>query len=137
MFKKLIWKKEYLTGIDIIDKQHKDIITALNCLYRYLNTGKLDGKSIQNLITSIDCYTTIHFDTEEKMMLDSNYPDYEIHKKTHEYFKSTYSEITNNIFYNKNTNNWVFAIHLACILGDWLDIHILTIDMPMVRFLKS
>ena len=137
MFTKIHWKEEYLSGIEIIDKQHKDIINALNLLYDYLDTAETNEALTGDFLQQLDLYTTIHFDTEEEeIMRDYDYPGYLEHKNGHEFFKSAYNEIKNNKFYSKNSNIFIFSLHLTSILGDWLDVHLTTTDKALFDFLK-
>ena len=85
---KLIWYDEYKSGIDIIDAQHLKIFNSFNHFYESINTGELNIKVIEEFIEALDLFTTIHFETEEKYMRETNYPHYEEHKQRHDFFRS-------------------------------------------------
>lgn len=129
------WNDKYLTGIEIIDSQHKKIFKSVNELYDAIE--KLETKEkILELIGNLDFYTTEHFDVEEKYMIDLNYPEYIEHKNTHEVFKKIYEEIRYNYVYKKNTV-YVLAVHLNHTMADWLDYHLQNEDQRLAVFLRT
>jgi hemerythrin-like metal-binding protein len=81
LFNKLIWYDEYLSGIQIIDEQHKDIFAAFNKFFASLNAGELDKVILDEFLHKLDAYTITHFDTEEKFMREFNYSKLEEHKE--------------------------------------------------------
>lgn len=132
----IMWNDKYLTGIETIDSQHKRIFKSVNELYNSLE--KLENKEkILELISSLDFYTTEHFDTEEKYMMEFNYPEYSIHKDAHACFKATYEEIRNNYVYKQEKSVYVLAIHLNQTMADWLDYHLQNEDQKLADFLKA
>jgi len=133
---KLIWYDEYLSGIQVIDEQHKDIFTSFNKFYETLNAGEVDKDIIDKFLETLNFYTTIHFDTEEKFMKEYNYSGYEDHKKRHAFFKSIYEELRDNRFF-RYTAGHLFAYSLATLSGEWWETHIVTHDRELVYFLKQ
>lgn len=130
----IIWDDKYLTGIEIIDYQHKKIFKCVNTLFDALERIETKEKIIK-LIDCIDFYTTTHFDTEEKYMLELDYPQYSYHKDAHETFKKIYSDIRDNYAY-QNNNVYVLAIHLNNEMAKWLDYHLQNEDRLLAEFLK-
>jgi len=136
LLNKLIWYDNYATGIEIIDEQHKQIFNGFNEFYKELNLGHFNKDVIDKFIEILDSYTTIHFDTEEKIMREEHYPKYEEHKKRHDFFKSMYGEIKENNFF-RNSAGHLFALQLATVSGEWWESHIVTDDRELSDFLKK
>jgi hemerythrin len=133
---KLIWYDEYLSEIEIIDTQHQQIFNSFNSFYEALNTGEVDVTNIEEFIEALDSYTTTHFETEEKYMLETNYSGYEEHKSRHEFFKALYDEIKENKVFRYAASH-LFALHLATVSGEWWETHIVTHDRELTNFLKK
>jgi len=130
LLNKLIWYNNYISGIEIIDKQHKQIFNAFNEFYNELNLGHFNKDVIDEFIEILDSYTTTHFETEEKIMLEENYPDYEEHKKRHNFFKTIYAELKYNKFFRYSAGH-LFALHLATLSGEWWETHVVTYDKEL------
>lgn len=136
LLNKLIWYEEYLSGIKVIDDQHKEIFESFNNFYEALNAGEVNKEVVDEFLKILDSYTTTHFGTEERLMLEYNYPKYEEHKKRHRFFISMYEELVENRFF-RHTAGHLFALSLATLSGEWWETHIVTHDKELVNFLKQ
>lgn len=77
------WRDDLSVGIETIDDDHKKLLTLINNLQTavYYPTGEaFERQALQELVD----YTKYHFDREEKLMIDNDYPDFEAHKRQHE-----------------------------------------------------
>jgi len=80
---KIQWKDEYSVGITHIDQDHKKLINLLNqftVAYDHAMSEEFEKKALEELIA----YTQYHFEREEKLMSDNDYPDFEAHKAKHQ-----------------------------------------------------
>ena len=76
------WKEEYSVGILHIDQDHKKLISLLNqftIAYDYAMSEAFEKEALEELIA----YTKYHFQREEKLMDDNDYPDVIAHKAQH------------------------------------------------------
>jgi hemerythrin len=76
------WKDEYSVGITHIDEDHKKLITLLNqftVAYDHDMSEKFEKEALEALID----YTKYHFEREEEMMRDNDYPDFIAHQAKH------------------------------------------------------
>ena len=81
----LQWKDEYSVGIEEIDNQHKELMEVTkNLLKICMADSKTKLESFTKLATSALEGFAEHFATEEKIMLERNYPKYEEHKRRHD-----------------------------------------------------
>lgn len=140
---KVEWNDDFLTGIDEIDEQHKEIIESVNNIYQAIEDNK-SKETIIDLIKNLDFYTNSHFDIEEKYMRMFNYGGYSEHKKTHDFFKNTYEQIRFSYYYvgdDRTAPKYelarVMALHLSQILMDWLNLHLNTFDKEFAAFIRS
>lgn len=130
------WDDKYLTGIEVIDSQHKLIFKKVNLLY-YACEKMEEREKIFEIITELDFYTLEHFATEEKYMLELKYPAYPEHKEAHENFKNIYARIRSNYTYEKSQAVYMQAIHLNQCMAEWLNYHLQNEDRQLAIFLKS
>jgi hemerythrin len=80
---KIQWKDEYSVGITHIDQDHKKLIILLNqftIAYDHAMSEEFEKEALEELIN----YTHYHFDREEKLMSENDYPDFEAHKAKHQ-----------------------------------------------------
>lgn len=125
------WRPEYETGNNIIDEQHKSLFSTINAL----NSAMLEGQGealLEKTLNSLKDYTIVHFDTEEKFMLDHKYPDYTEHKQKHEALKAKVLS-----FEKKNYDDLSKLTNaVSHFLTDWLIHHIKDEDKKMILFCR-
>lgn len=81
------WRDEWRCGNDEIDVQHENILNIANDLISqiYANVSKDEGiKGISYFLE----YVKNHFATEERILMDSQYPDIEDHMKKHDHLSN-------------------------------------------------
>ena len=125
------WRTRYSMNIESIDNQHKEIFSLIN---NYLDSilkgfGKLKTKYIlDDLIQS--CRD--HFEHEEELMQQNEYPALYSHKHTHKYFISELLEIRNSI----ENDPFPISTSTGDFIRKWTVNHILTSDKAYSTFLR-
>ena len=85
--------KQLETGNAIIDKEHRELIQAVNKLLEACSRG--EGRtSMDATIKFLNNYVEQHFSHEERLQQQSKYPNITAHKAFHEQYKKTLKEIT-------------------------------------------
>lgn len=75
------------TGNVLIDTEHRELLDAINNLMDACSQGK--GKEeLTKTLTFLNNYVVKHFADEEKLQVQSRYPNYQPHKKFHETYKA-------------------------------------------------
>lgn len=88
----LYWKNDFLIGIEAIDNEHKALFDKYSELYALMKSGK--GHTYYNeLLSFLNEYVTTHFQHEQSIHLDSNYPAKDEHILIHEEFKASIANI--------------------------------------------
>jgi len=82
----LEWKSEYETGVLAIDAQHKVLFDNINRLEQLLEKEKPDQPEVDNLLTFLEDYTKLHFNSEETCMARFRCPAYAKNKEDHALF---------------------------------------------------
>lgn len=128
----LEWKDEYSVGIDSIDQQHKKLINLINQLQAALvySTGiEFEREALDELVD----YTKTHFEYEEGMLEQNDYPDFEAHKAQHAKMIAKVEAVL--IEYEKEPDT---AMQNAVnYLQDWLINHINGTDKEYSSFIIS
>jgi len=126
------WKDEFSVSVQSLDAQHKILIEMSNELYLAMRDGK--GSHVApDVLAKLVVYARKHFDGEEKLMLQANYPEYESHKAEHEKFAAEVKNMIQQIEEGKIAN----SIKLLDFLQKWLQTHILTVDKKYSSFLQD
>jgi hemerythrin len=113
------WRDEYSVGIQHIDDDHKKLISLLNnftIAYDYAMSESFEKEALNELIS----YTKYHFDREEKMMEDNDYPDVIAHKAQHKVMIDQVESFVH--LYNIKGHDALDEI--SKFLSDWLINHI-------------
>lgn len=84
-----MWKESYGTGIEIIDKQHKELFHMVEKLVKSVEgDGQWDGKrkSCREAVSFLKNYVDLHFKAEEGYQASIQYEGLEKHKELHRKF---------------------------------------------------
>ncbi len=87
----MMWKDRYCIGVDRIDQQHKELF---NRVYEFINVTNesTDWKDrvekVKETINFMKEYVVYHFNDEEDLMEEINYPEIEAHIRIHKKFKA-------------------------------------------------
>lgn len=125
------WKKFVLLGEPTIDNHHVQLLAALA---KIKEARTLSKEEFLKHITFLNDYTIYHFDYEENLMKQYDYPLYEQHKKIHDYFVKRidkWVEDFNNMHHVITEEELDEAIQFEV---DWLRKHIMTQDKKFIEF---
>ena len=126
------WKDEYSVGVDSLDDDHRKLLNLINNLQtavRYRTGKTFEKESLDEVIA----YTKYHFEREEKMMLETGYPDIEAHKEVHRAMIAKIDEFL--IDYEKR--GYEALEEVALYLKDWLINHINGTDQEYSALFKE
>jgi hemerythrin len=130
----LQWSDDYLVGIEELDIEHKDLINRLNQLHGQLARRHGDKRKIEGYLKEIYNRILAHFKLEERLMRDTDYPDYVHHKKEHDDFLKLVDDIISKY---QTSPNYSFQDLLAAILQHWISNHITTSDHELGIHMKG
>lgn len=126
----LVWTSDLDTGIDVIDGQHRQIVTFINRLYdaKLASNRQIIGEVIDGLVD----YTLSHFAFEEALMEDAGYEFSRPHKKVHELFVRRIGEFRLRFNAGEDIIN-----ELHGLLARWLFNHIRNDDAAYARTVRG
>jgi hemerythrin len=127
----VVWNGSFLVNFEIIDNQHKGLIDIINDLIQGCDKSKAirDIVFIKTLRKAVE-YTQLHFSTEEKYLLQVNYPEFDAQKKEHDAF---ISEVIKQLkSFEENQNDPAALVEF---LKNWLLNHIAVMDKKYAPYL--
>lgn len=136
------WKKspfgfsdEYLTGIEIIDEEHKELFRIIEEVHEVIADDVRWDKydEIVRLLDELRTYTKVHFKDEEEYMESIQYEGIEAQKVAHELFANRLDEMDLNEIDEHQTET---LEELIAFLLEWLVTHILQMDKRIGRAVK-
>jgi len=121
----LNWTPDLSVGIEVIDAQHKRIVSYINNLHEARLRG--DREAIAQVIEELVDYTLSHFSFEEAMMEEAHYRFVVPHKRVHELFVRRVAEYQQRFKLGEDVE--VVAGDMQNTLITWLMNHIKREDM--------
>jgi len=126
-----MWSDQFVTGIELIDAQHKELFVCLNQLFDAIkdNTSR---QTLQESLASLARRTIKHFQTEESLMKEIGYPT-----------RCAHSELHNELILKVRAVQYEQAkgqapsLEVARYLAGWFDHHIVDVDLGYVEYMKN
>ena len=123
-----------MTGNNLIDEQHKEIIEKINKLVNTCENGTCQIESVKMLDYLAD-YTEKHFQEEEALQEAVEYPGLEEHKKRHNEFRIAVKELHEMLDEEEGPSpKFVKAVQENVI--DWLYRHIKGFDSSVATYIN-
>ncbi len=123
----ITWNKRYSVNIDVIDKQHMKLIELINDLNEAMKERKTK-EILLNTILRLSDYTVSHFQYEEKLFKEYNYPETEKHKKEHDLFIKKVDEFKHGF----DSGELMLSVDIITFLMEWLVNHIQITDKKYI-----
>lgn len=124
------WEDEYSVGVKEIDEQHKKLFSLINSLFESMKESSYK-KTPENIFQELLDYAKLHLKTEEDYFEKFNYPEKDVHKKTHDLYRSKISEFI------KKKDNTFLSFEIIDFLEDWWLGHIVSTDKKYQKFFKE
>lgn len=126
-----LWEENLSVGVDVIDEQHKMLLSRLSELSEAVSQRRGSGQIVGTLSFLSD-YVDFHFGTEERHMTANDYPGYQEHKAAHEEFKRTLKRLSDDFEEEGATTDLADSINTLLI--NWFLKHIRQVDQELGRF---
>ena len=122
------WDEKFESGHERIDQEH---LIFLNLIRNASKAAESQYSSTtRSLLIEIRKYADFHFSSEEGLMIEANYPDYERHRDAH---TKLLSSLDNKI--GEFDNETVQLDEVAAFLFEWFSLHTTTADKRMAAYL--
>ncbi len=121
------WESSYSVGDKVLDEQHRKIFNLGN------EISNLDNTNIKKTIMSLFKHTRGHFDHEEKLMQEVEFPGFEEHRELH----NDLIEKLGSIELKSPNNNHCNSYILRKLVYDWIIDHIMHQDKIFFNYYKQ
>jgi len=118
-------------GHEEIDSQHRELFRRAGQLLEAMMAG--DRAGVSQLFEFLGSYVVDHFAAEERLMVESQYPGYAVHKAAHERFVRDYESLRR--LHAESGSSAAVAIKARAWISDWLKSHIGNTDQLLARHL--
>lgn len=78
----IVWSQDNQLGIAILDEQHRAIVSTINSLFYFIQE-KLGAAAVEPTLRVLVEYTKLHFTTEERLMKQAGYLQFDEHIQLH------------------------------------------------------
>ena len=130
----IAWSDSYRLGNAQVDSQHRTLFELLSKLVSACQDGT-DTVTLQETLEFLANYTVLHFNDEESLQIQYNYPDFPRHKQLHEDFKDTVGIFVQD--FRKNGSSEELSKIVNKIVVRWLINHIQQEDKKIGRHIDS
>ncbi len=129
------WDSSFLTGSDLVDGQHEQLVNLINRFGKLLSDGSPNPNIIENVCVELIEYTNKHFAEEERLMVSVGLDQRHLlqHHKQHEDLISQIYPMRQLVL----VGDLAAGKYMFEFLVNWLVFHILGTDMLMARQMKS
>ncbi|MDH5187533.1 MAG: bacteriohemerythrin [Rhodospirillaceae bacterium] len=124
------WKKEYMVGHSMVDFDHQTLVNITNELFNRVSEGFSDEEIAQTISCLVD-YVNRHFDREEELFMDSDYPGKDEHLSRHDDIRKTVNDIATAYKANSSAINIDEVLEF---LKKWLTNHIMRADKGYIPY---
>ncbi len=131
---KIVWKDDLATGLELIDKQHKQFFKLVNKLLDSSIKDE-DSKIVMDSFLFLKYYILAHFSVEESAMLEYKYPLFARHKTRHIYFRNEIDRLEMSL--KSNVPAHEIAIRLNYLAVNWFMNHIKVEDKQLCKYLLT
>ena len=129
----IIWSPSMSVGVDILDDDHKRIMVLINKLHEAMLEGK-GKKLLGEIFDGLIAYIKLHFDSEEALLEQNNYPDVSAQKSMHREMDQKVQSIAQQF---RDDPDSVRPMEVLCFLRDWWVDHIMNSDQKYTAFLHE
>lgn len=129
-----VWDQRFVTGIALVDQQHKHLVDLANETGELLLQGSCSDQDAKRIFDDLAHYAHVHFATEEALMrkrgVDPRHV--EVHTRHHQDFVEQLTSMWRRLEQTGNP-----AETLQGFLAAWLTVHILGEDQIMARMMTD
>lgn len=128
-----VFDDSLITGNEMIDTQHKELIDRINKLLILCENEKPMKREAVEMLDYLSDYTEFHFSQEEKLQEEIQYPGLAEHKKKHEELRRVVQELREMLEEQEGpTNEFVEKVNEN--VTQWLYSHIKGFDRSVAEY---
>lgn len=121
-----------ITGNEMIDTQHRELIDRINQLLESYENGN-DKLAAIKMMDYLADYTEFHFSAEEKLQEEINYPGIKEHRQKHDELRKVVADLTRMLEEEEGPSD-AFVAQVQKNVIDWLYTHIKGFDRSVAEY---
>lgn len=126
------WTESYSVNIAVLDEQHRALFDVVNELDRALRFGE-GSAALEDVLHKLTDYAAAHFELEESLMAQHEFPGLTTHRSYHEEFRQKIDEFLTA----HRAGKAGVPVEALLFLKDWLKDHLLRTDRQYSAFLNA
>jgi hemerythrin len=130
--KPIPWKEQNSVGVKEIDRQHRDLLDIINQIIDSFEK-KDKWQSTSTIIDSLINYAYTHFATEERYMMEAEYPELSWHIGLHLDFLRKVFLMSQEY----QQNGLAMQKEILTFLASWYSSHVLKVDRKYMTYLAA
>ena len=128
------WVPSFCSGIKKVDDQHKELVNLINNMFNHSSgDAKKEREYFTSIVHQLIEYVKLHFQTEEKLMIATKFPDYHEHKAEHDSFTLHVISVVKNY----TGNNRLTLLDITKFLKDWVLSHVAVMDQKYFVYFRK
>jgi len=129
----VVWSDQYSIGVESVDEQHKGLFALTNELYDVCHGSSAAIENFKTVLEKAVNYVVLHFNNEERIMKETNDPNYEAHQEEHGLFVKTVMKEAANLEGGNDDAPEVFVSFLR----DWIAKHVTGTDIKIGQHITN
>ena len=126
--------KDMETGVAKIDSQHKELVDRINAITA-MGTKSISDEETKKTLDLLGTYIVKHFNDEEALQKQSNYPKYEQHCQQHKLYIGEFEKLKKE--FAQNGHSAKYTLELSNSIINWIVRHIKSADVEFGKYYKS
>ena len=125
------WDCKYEIGHPRIDHEHQVFVDLIRSVSLGSETNSPRERTAR-LLSEVKKYAEFHFISEENIMLDAGYPDYEAHRKEHQMLLAQFDDCLHRL-----RNGETSLTEIAEFMFGWFALHTSREDKKIANFIRA
>ncbi len=130
----ITWDPKLETGIAEIDEQHQLLFRKAASVLDAVQAGQ-GGMDLQRTIQFLADYAALHFETEERFMRASGFPEAEAHAEIHRRINRRLMEVAAD--FNADGATVGLVADVEAMMRGWITFHIMEKDKALAEHLAA
>jgi len=133
------WREQMSVGIKSIDDDHRQLVTLVNQFEELAHqNADLNGRNeslVRTLLGQLQAYTAEHFQREERIQQEANYPGIKENAEHHRALTKEMQVMVDRYTQGSSEGGKpLTAADMSAFLNSWLVNHIIKVDLKMRNF---
>lgn len=129
------WNKSLAMNHSVIDHQHRNLFNHARDFVDAITQSKSHSR-VDTIMEFLDEYIHVHFETEERLMAEKNYPFLQMQIDQHRRFSKYFNGLKDEIGKKFITNRVFILFRVQLLIIDWLINHTGKLDTHFGKFLR-